>query len=83
MKKGCCMASLVSQQLVSLQMLKIFQIFEGILSRRNSKVSPSLFLRNIAKCHSIFNLVGLKDSIEQNKSSSLEIKCRIARIDQK
>ena len=51
------------------------------LSRRNSKISLSLFPRYIAKCHQIYNLVGLKDSIEQNKSSSLEIKCRIGRIE--
>ena len=54
--------------------------FKETLSCQNSKTWLSLFPRHIAKYHHIYNLVGLKDSIEQNKSSSVEIKCRIARI---
>ena len=41
-----------------------------LISRRNRKNSLRLFPRYIAKCHQINDLVGLKDSIEQNKSSS-------------
>ena len=50
-------------------------------SLRNGKISLSLFPRHIAKWHIIHNLVGWKDPIEQNKSISLEIKRRIARIE--
>ena len=47
------------------------------LSRRNSKMSLSLFPRYIAKWCKIYNLFEIKDPIEQNKSSRLEIKRRI------
>ena len=51
------------------------------LPRRNNKTSLSLFPRYIAKCHQVYNLVESKDPIEQNKSSSLEVKCKITRIE--
>ena len=44
-------------------------------------MSLSLFQRYVAKWHKIYNLVGYRDPIEQNKSSSLEIKHRIAMIE--
>ena len=44
------------------------------MSGRNNKILRSLFPRHIVK-------VREKDSIEQKKSCSLEIKCRIARIE--
>ena len=43
-------------------------------------VTAVIFQRHIAKCYQIYNLVGYKDPVEQTKSSSLEIKCRIAKI---
>ena len=50
-------------------------------ARRNGKKSLGLFPRCIDQSHKIYKLVGWKDPIEQNKSASLEIKRRIARID--
>ena len=35
----------------------------------------------IAKFHQEYNLIGKKNFIEKNRGSSLEIKCRIARIE--
>ena len=55
--------------------------FEGTPSCQNSKISFSFFPRHIAKCHQIYNFIESSDSIEQNKRISLEIKCRIARIE--
>ena len=58
----------------------VLSSFKETLSRRNGKISLNTFSRYIAKCHKIYNLIELKDSTKQNKSSSLEIKCTFARI---
>ena len=40
-----------------------------------------IYFRYIAKCHSIYNKIGQKDSAEQNRSSSSEKKGRITRME--
>ena len=66
-------------------------IFKGFLNlsvitltisvSRNTKISLSIFSCFITKCPQTYNLVKQKDYINQNRSKSLEIKCRIARIE--
>ena len=48
---------------------------------RNGKMLLSLFPRYIVQWHKIYNLIEQTDPKEQNKSGSLEIKRRIARIE--
>ena len=56
-------------------------ILKGHCPRRNNEILLTEFPRHIAKCHQIYNKIGYKDYIEQNRSGSSERNCRITRIE--
>ena len=67
-----------------LQRLERLSFTKGHVPANITKLCLSYFhvsSTNTTKCHQMHNLIGSKDSTEQNRSSSLVIKCRIARIE--